>query len=680
VIWDWLVIRSFLCKDAVKHLVLSGVGRLRLCPLSVAQREANSAGSDQTTASPPPDDDETTMQSVEAVATMVKELNPDVHVEVCRAAAFQSNAVLAINVPTDAQLQLNECCRRNGVRYTSCATAGLAGFVFNDFGDDVKVCDATGKLLGTQRHRSLREVLRKPRFTAFDSSAEPRRLTKLQHALFGYWMQRGGDTVPPLTRRQLAEDIRNTLAEIGGEELTDGKAIDAVYDCISEPLHAANVAISAVVAAIAAQQCITALTHVFAPIDQMMPLAFPEASTANDSDGPVEAAERLAQLRVLLVGASAIGCELLKNLGAMGVSTDGSGAVFVTDYDTVSLSNLSRQLLFRMRDVGAMKASTAAAAMKQLAPRMRVKPMHTRVSKDMEQPLPDQFWQSMDVVLMGVDNVEARRDVDDYCVRYGLPLLDSGTLGAQASTQAIIPEQTESYSASSDPADSSTPVCTIKTFPTSTEHTILWGKEAFTELFFNEPSLLQRAIEMNATALVNSNNDARAAENLAQMLEVEVGTAQAVLGTMRLLFVVHKDMRIAIQFCLRQMVATFERWFDLDMQDLLRQHPPDSLDEDGFPFWNDGRRKPTPMRLDFANPTIREFVTTGAFLRLLTLGAAAGDLSAETTGRLWKAIQVEYERLAAVRAAYQPAVHIQPTFNMSQAAVQPLEFDKVSMQ
>ena len=62
--------------------------------------------------------------------------------------------------------------------------------------------------------------------------------------------------------------------------------------------------------------------------------------------------EQLEKSRVFLVGAGAIGCEMLKNLALMGVGTAGDGAILVTDMDRIERSNLSRQFLFRNTDIG----------------------------------------------------------------------------------------------------------------------------------------------------------------------------------------------------------------------------------------------------------------------------------------------------------------------------------------
>ena len=63
----------------------------------------------------------------------------------------------------------------------------------------------------------------------------------------------------------------------------------------------------------------------------------------------------------------------------------------------------------------------------------------TRVGSDTEQVFNDKFWEKLDFVVNAVDNIKARLYIDQRCVWYGKPLLESGTLGTKANSQMIIP-------------------------------------------------------------------------------------------------------------------------------------------------------------------------------------------------------------------------------------------------
>ena len=62
--------------------------------------------------------------------------------------------------------------------------------------------------------------------------------------------------------------------------------------------------------------------------------------------------------------------------------------------------------------------------------------------------------------------------MDQRCVFFEKPLLESGTLGTKGNTQVIIPHLTESYASSQDPPEKETPSCTVKNFPNAIAHTI----------------------------------------------------------------------------------------------------------------------------------------------------------------------------------------------------------------
>ena len=62
--------------------------------------------------------------------------------------------------------------------------------------------------------------------------------------------------------------------------------------------------------------------------------------------------------------------------------------------------------------------------------------------------------------------------MDQRCVFYAKPLLESGTLGTKGNTQVVIPYVTESYGSSQDPPEKQTPSCTLKSFPNVIQHCI----------------------------------------------------------------------------------------------------------------------------------------------------------------------------------------------------------------
>ena len=112
---------------------------------------------------------------------------------------------------------------------------------------------------------------------------------------------------------------------------------------------------------------------------------------------------KLAKLNYFLVGAGAIGCEVLKNWSLIGLGEKSAGGkILVTDMDRIEKSNLSRQLLFRSSDIGHAKSTRAALAAQQLNPSINVEGVEKRVGADSEDTFDDKFWSSLDGVHLGV--------------------------------------------------------------------------------------------------------------------------------------------------------------------------------------------------------------------------------------------------------------------------------------
>lgn len=135
-----------------------------------------------------------------------------------------------------------------------------------------------------------------------------------------------------------------------------------------------------------------------------------------------------------MVGAGALGCEYVKAFSLMGLGCGEGGHVSVTDNDNIEVSNLNRQFLFRKQNVGHSKSETACGIGKVMNPGLNVKSYQTLVAPNTEGTFNDDFWESLDFVVNAVDNIKARLYVDQRCVWYEKPLLESGTLGTKANS------------------------------------------------------------------------------------------------------------------------------------------------------------------------------------------------------------------------------------------------------
>ncbi|XP_028979923.1 ubiquitin-like modifier-activating enzyme 1 isoform X3 [Esox lucius] len=307
--------------------------------------------------------------------------------------------------------------------------------------------------------------------------------------------------------------------------------------------------------------------------------------------------EELAKQRYFLVGAGAIGCELLKNFAMMGLAS-GEGEVIVTDMDTIEKSNLNRQFLFRPWDVTKMKSETAAAAVKQMNPSVRITGHQNRVGPDTERVYDDDFFESLHGVANALDNVDARMYMDRRCVYYRKPLLESGTLGTKGNVQVVIPFLTESYSSSQDPPEKSIPICTLKNFPNAIEHTLQWARDEFEGLFkqpaenamqyLTDPKFLERTLKLPG----------------AQPLEVLEAVYKSLVT----------DCPNSWADCVTWARYHWQCQYSNNIRQLLHNFPPDQLTSSGAPFWSGPKRCPHPLEFSTSNDLHMDYVMAAANL------------------------------------------------------------------
>ncbi len=118
---------------------------------------------------------------------------------------------------------------------------------------------------------------------------------------------------------------------------------------------------------------------------------------------------------VMVVGAGALGNEVLKNLALMGI-----GNLLIVDFDTIEDSNLSRSVLFRAADNGRRKVDAAAEAVKELNPDVNVKTWHG----DINYGLGLGVFRHVDAIVGCLDNREARLSIDRFSQSIGRPWVD----------------------------------------------------------------------------------------------------------------------------------------------------------------------------------------------------------------------------------------------------------------
>ncbi|PYI21944.1 NEDD8-activating enzyme E1 catalytic subunit [Aspergillus japonicus CBS 114.51] len=192
--------------------------------------------------------------------------------------------------------------------------------------------------------------------------------------------------------------------------------------------------------------------------------------------GP-ETINTLESSKVLVIGAGGLGCEILKNLALSGFKD-----IHVIDMDTIDISNLNRQFLFRQSDIGKPKAEVAAAFVEKRVKGVKITPYVGKI-----QDKDEDYYMQFKIVVCGLDSIEARRWINSTLV--GMvdfenpeslkPLIDGGTEGFKGQARVILPTLSSCIECQLDmhaprPA---VPLCTIATIPRQPQHCIEWAHQ-----------------------------------------------------------------------------------------------------------------------------------------------------------------------------------------------------------
>lgn len=146
--------------------------------------------------------------------------------------------------------------------------------------------------------------------------------------------------------------------------------------------------------------------------------------------------ERLSDATIMVVGAGAIGNELIKNLALLGI-----GKILIFDMDAIENTNLTRSVLYRAKDVGRYKAEVASERAMEINPDVKAKAFVSNIIDDVGLGV----FRRMNVVLGGLDNREARLSINQSCYKVNKPWIDGAIEALNGFARVFVPGQGACY-------------------------------------------------------------------------------------------------------------------------------------------------------------------------------------------------------------------------------------------
>ncbi|KUG20418.1 MAG: HesA/MoeB/ThiF family protein [Methanomicrobiaceae archaeon] len=146
-----------------------------------------------------------------------------------------------------------------------------------------------------------------------------------------------------------------------------------------------------------------------------------------------EGQERLREAEIFIAGAGGLGSPVAIYLAAAGI-----GTITIADHDTVSLSNLNRQILHRERDIGREKVESAAERLRELNPEITVRTVGETIRRESA----DRLVGSADGIVDALDNFPTRYLLNRTALSKGIPLFHGGIRGFYGQATTIVPGET----------------------------------------------------------------------------------------------------------------------------------------------------------------------------------------------------------------------------------------------
>lgn len=328
----------------------------------------------------------------------------------------------------------------------------------------------------------------------------------------------------------------------------------------------------------------------------------------------------IQNLNILLAGAGALGCELLKNLALFGISN--SGTVLIIDDDNIEISNLNRQFLFHEKDKGKSKACIACKSAKEINNDINCYYIPKRISPENKDIFNKSYFKNVDFILGAIDSNQGNYYLVKQCELYEKIFIKGGTAGTEGKVETFIPQKTCSYNNIKyyEVEEEKLPSCTRREFPRKIEDCIDNARDLFDEYFVtfiedflklinNEEKLLKLEVEnsinkfnviINFINLIKNENNKNKGNKINKFLEFFKKKVDEKNDT-------KKDKKNQISKELVKFgIKEFEKLFIYEIQNIYSKHPLNST-ENSKSFWNN-KRKPSELKFNIEDELCLNFL------------------------------------------------------------------------
>ena len=297
----------------------------------------------------------------------------------------------------------------------------------------------------------------------------------------------------------------------------------------------------------------------------------------------IKVVEKIRSLNILLAGAGALGCELLKNLALFGISN----SVLIVDDDNIEISNLNRQVLFHEEHKGLSKAKVSCDSAIEINSDLKSNYVSKRISPKNKDIFNKNYFSEVDFVLGAIDSQEGNYYLMKQCELIEKIFIKGGTKGASGKAEIFIPNMTCSFNDLKyiEEKEEKLPSCTRREFPGKIEDCIDNARDLFDEYFITSiADFMEFMLDEN-----NVNN-----EKIKSEIECSMNRFNSFYKIICLIKFENKNEieNELIQIALKK----FYQLFTEDIKNIYKYHPLNDTDESKI-FWNN-KRVPIELKFD----------------------------------------------------------------------------------